>query len=66
MTNRTAETIAYNRAAIARMRERQNRAAVTGATCPRCGRGVNPTILKAWGHCIQCQNRAVMPTLYGA
>lgn len=50
-----AETIAYNRAAIQRMRERQAVAVVTGAECPKCGGGVNPTILANFGHCLRCQ-----------
>ncbi len=48
-------TIAHNIAAINRMKEQQALAVVTGAECPKCGGGVNPTILAHFGHCLACQ-----------
>lgn len=57
--SKQAETIAHNLAAIDRMRERQAKAVVTGAECPKCGGGVNPTILERFGHCIRCQSATI-------
>jgi hypothetical protein len=56
--SKQTETVNWNRAAIQRMRERQAAAVVTGAECPKCGGGVNPTILAHFGHCLACQRKA--------
>lgn len=57
--SKRSETIAYNVAAIDRMRERQAQAVITGAECSKCGGGVNLTILARFGHCLRCQSATI-------
>jgi hypothetical protein len=56
--NTTATTIAHNTAALDAHLKQQSVAATTGASCPKCEGGVNPTILAAFGHCLSCQSAA--------
>lgn len=52
----TSKTVTHNTNAIRTMRESQSVANVTGSTCPKCGKGANPTIVANFGHCLDCQN----------
>jgi ssDNA-binding Zn-finger/Zn-ribbon topoisomerase 1 len=57
--SKQSETIAYNTARLHAFVEQQTRAAKTGGTCPKCGGGVNPTILEHFGHCLACQSASI-------
>jgi hypothetical protein len=53
------ETIAHNLGAVAQLRENLTRNVKVGAECPKCGGGVNPTILANFGHCLACQSASI-------
>ncbi len=60
MTNAEREaTIAHNLHYIRKMLDKQAVANVSGATCPKCGEGANPTIVARFGHCLKCQNATI-------
>lgn len=53
------ETMAHNLEAVAQLRANLTRNVKVGAECPKCGEGVNPTILANFGHCLACHSASI-------
>lgn len=60
--NCRGNVLLHNINAINRLRAQAQDACTS--TCPKCDGPANPELLKAWGHCMQCQKAAQSAT-YG-